>query len=231
MNQLRAKSNESLSESELIARAVSGDETAVRIIIQRHNRRLYRIARGVLRDEVEAEDAVQDAYIHAFSALPKFRGHSSLATWLSRIVLNEALQRARRQRRDAAVREMDVSEMSEAQIIHFPLSGSATDPERIAAQRQLCRLLEREIDNLPQNFRLVLMARVIEEMSIEETAELLGLAPATVKTRLHRARLLLKDALVEHFGPLFNDVFPFEGARCDRIIGAVLGRLDLTEPK
>jgi RNA polymerase sigma-70 factor (ECF subfamily) len=223
---LQPKTNDTVSEAELITRAIYKDESAVRIIIQRHNRRLYRVARSVLRDEGEAEDVVQDAYIRAFSALPEFRAESSLATWLSRIVLNETLQRARRQGRHLTA-GTELRQMSEAQIIPFPVSSNSEDPERMAAQREFYRLLEYEIDKLPEEFRLVLMARVIEDMSIEETAELLGLQPATVKTRLHRARCLLKGALTEHIGPLFSDVFPFEGTRCERMIAGVLERLNL----
>jgi RNA polymerase sigma-70 factor, ECF subfamily len=210
-------------EAELVLRAIRGDQVAVRTIIQRNNRRLYRIARSVLKDESEAEDAVQEAYISAFSALPKFRGQASLTTWLCRIVLNEALQRLRR-RRAVTVGLTEVSR-SEAQIIPFPASSYCPDPERAAAQRELNRLIEREIDKLPEDFRLVLVARAIEDMSIEETAELLDIRPETVKTRLHRARRMLKSAFAEHTGAFFSDVFPFAGARCERMIAAVLERL------
>jgi RNA polymerase sigma-70 factor (ECF subfamily) len=170
---------------------------------------------------------LQEAYCRAFSALAEFRGDSSLATWLTRIVLNEALQRVRR-RTELPVSQANPPQRPAAQVIPFPLSGNqATDPERAMAQRQLCQLIERAIDELPDEFRTVLVARVIEDMSIEETADLLGLRPETVKTRLHRARRLLKAALADHIDPLFSDVFPFAGKRCESIADAVVKRLKL----
>lgn len=212
-------------EAELIRRAVGKDEAAIRAIIQTHNRRLYRLARSVVRDDGEAEDVLQEAYFRAFSALAEFRGDCSLATWLRRIVLNEALQRVRR-RREPPTAQVDLPKASDNNVIPFPMSSQqANDPERAMAQRQLCQLLERAIDALPEDFRTVLVARVIEDMSIEETAELLGIRPETVKTRLHRARALLKVALADHIEPHFSDVFPFDGARCERIANTVVERL------
>jgi RNA polymerase sigma-70 factor (ECF subfamily) len=204
---------------------VRKEKAAIRIIIQAHNRRLYRLARSIVRGDAEAEDVLQEAYLRAFSALAKFRGDSSLSTWLTRIVLNEALQRLRR------YTERPVSHIypPEAKVIPFPFSEhQPADPERAMAQRQLCQLVERAIDGLPQEFRTVLVARVIEGMTVEETSDLLGLRPETVKTRLHRARRLLKVALADHIGPLFSDVFPFEGERCERITNAVVNRLNLS---
>jgi RNA polymerase sigma-70 factor (ECF subfamily) len=217
----------SAGEADLVRRAVAKDEAAVRAIIQTHNRRLYRVARSVVRDDGEAEDVLQEAYLKAFSALGGFRGESSLSTWLTRIVLNEALQRLRRRTEAPTPRELPVP-AHEAQVIPFPFSGDPPpDPERAMAQREICLLLERAIDELPEEFRTVLMARVIEDMSIEETAELFGLKPETVKTRLFRARRLLKAALADHIGPMFSDVFPFEGKRCERITDAVVRRLGI----
>lgn len=216
------------SEAELIGRAVRKDEAAVRAILQANNRRLYRVARSIVRDDGEAEDVLQEAYLRAFSALAEFRGESSLATWLTRIVFNEALQR-RRRRTEIPAAQVDPPSVPAAQVIPFPLSGhQPADPERAMAQREICQLLERAIDQLPDEFRTVLVARVIEDMSIEETAHLLELRPETVKTRLHRARRLLKAALADHIGPLFSDVFPFGGKRCERMTDAVVRRLNLS---
>jgi len=215
------------AESELISRAVQKDEAAVRAIIQHHNRRLYRVARSIVRDDGEAEDVLQAAYLSAFCALSEFRGESSLATWLTRIVLNEALQR-RRRRIELPASASNPPRRLEAQVIPFPLSGhQPADPERAMAQRELCQLLERAIDDLPEEFRTVLVARTIEGMSVEETADLFGLRPETVKTRLHRARRLLKAALADQIGPLFSDAFPFDGKRCERLTNAVVMRLSL----
>lgn len=216
------------AEAELIRRAVRKEEAAVRAIIQGHNRRLYRVARSIVRDDGEAEDVLQEAYLRAFTALADFRGDSSLSTWLTRIVVNEALQRLRR-RPEVRASLLEPSRIPAAQVIPFPLSGpQPDDPERAMAQREICQLVERAIDELPQEFRTVLVARVIEGMSIEETADLLGVRPETVKTRLHRARRLLKAALADHIGPLFSDVFPFEGKRCERVTNAVVQRLALS---
>ena len=215
------------AESDLIRRAIGKDEAAVRAIIQANNRRLYRVARSVLNDDSEAEDVLQEAYLRAFSALAGFRGESSLATWLTRIVLNEALQRRRREIERPAAR-IDPPPELEAQVIPFPISGyQPVDPERALAQREICQLLERAIDDLPEDFRTVLMARVVEGMSVEETADLLGLRPETVKTRLHRARRLLRSALSDQIGPLFGDAFPFAGRRCQNMTDAVVKRLNL----
>ena len=148
---------------------------------------------------------------------------SSFATWLSRIVINEALQHARK--RIETPSEMVRAEHS-AEIIPFPMSASlAVDPERSVAQGEICRLLERAIDRLPEEFRVVLIARTLEGLSVSETAELVGLKPETVKTRLHRARLLLKADISDHIGQMVGDVFPFDGKRCERLTNAVVAAL------
>ncbi|MGI6851181.1 RNA polymerase sigma factor [Mesorhizobium sp. 1B3] len=210
---------------DLVSRALARDREAFRIIMRRNNQRLYRIARGVVRDDAEAEDVVQEAYMRAFSHLDAFRGASSLSTWLSRITINEALGRLRRKRRAEGAGLMSAG-ATEAEIIRFPLSPDDIDPERRMAQRQILQLVEQATDNLPDAFRTVFVARVIEGMSMEETAELLGLRPQTVKTRLHRARALLRKELDAKIGPILLDAFPFAGRRCDRLTGAVLRRLD-----
>lgn len=212
------------AEAELIRLALRNDPAAIRSIVQQHNRRLYRVARSILHNDTEAEDALQNAYLRAFSALAGFRGESSLSTWLTRIVANEALQVRRRQATNSTLGEDALPRG--ADIIPFPTAAQQSDdPERTMAQREICRLVERAIDELPLEFRTVLVARAIEGMSVEDAAESLGIKPETVKTRLHRARLLLKDAIAEHTGPLLNDVFPFEGERCERMTAAVLRKL------
>jgi RNA polymerase sigma-70 factor, ECF subfamily len=214
------------ADADLVRRALARDGMAFRTIMERYNRRLYRIARGILRNDSEAEDVVQEAYVSAFAHLASFRGESSLATWLSRITINEALGRLRRERAavDLAVVE---AQRPEAQIIPFPQSGTSTDPERTMAQREILQLVERATDNLPEMFRIVFVTRVIEGMSVEETAELLGLRPETVKTRLHRARRLVGEQLDKQIGPVMMDAFPFAGRRCQRVTEAVMQRLGL----
>ncbi len=211
-------------EAELVKRALAGDDAAFRTIMERHNQRLYRVARSILRNDVEAEDAVQEAYINAFTHLDSFRGDSSLATWLSRITMNEALGRLRRERPS-----VELNERTEAQIIPFPQTTTQDDPERTMAQREILQLVERATDNLPEIFRVVFVARVIEGMSIEETADVLGLQPETVKTRLHRARRLVHEQLDKQIGPVLMDAFPFAGRRCERLTNAVMKRLGLPD--
>jgi RNA polymerase sigma-70 factor (ECF subfamily) len=200
---------------------------AVRLIIRQHNQRLYRIARSILRDDSEAEDALQEAYARAFTNLATFRGESRLGTWLARIVMNEALGRLRGRRPTVELGVIDDNPALEAQIIPFPNANPELDPETAVAQRELRALLERAIDELPESFRTVLVARLIEGMSIEETAALFSILPETVKTRLHRARRLLKDAMEKHIGPAMGDAFPFAGRRCERLTEKVLARLKL----
>ena len=213
--------------AELVRRARGRDEAAVRSIMQSNNRRLYRIARGILRNDSEAEDVVQETYVRAFTHLQDFRGDSSLATWLARIAVNEALGRLRRQRPS-----VDLSTLAqgvlEAQIIQFPLSAMSEDPEKSMAQREIQRVVEHAIDELPEAFRIVFITRVIEGMNVEETAETLGLKPETVKTRLHRARTMLRNSIEKKIGPVVMEAFPFAGKRCERLTDAVLKRLGLT---
>lgn len=211
---------------ELARRALARDGTAFRTIMKMHNQRLYRLARGVIRNDSEAEDIVQEAYVRAFAHLQSFRGDSTLATWLSRIVINEALGRLRKKGRAAGPAKLN-DRTSEAQIIQFPLNTSLDDPERTMAQRQILQLVERATDNLPDIYRTVFIARVIEGLSMDETAELLGVRPETVKTRLHRARALVRKQLDEQIGPVLLDAFPFAGRRCERLTSAVMQRLGL----
>ncbi|AZO70202.1 MAG: RNA polymerase sigma factor [Mesorhizobium sp.] len=212
------------SDMALVRRAVAREAGAFRAIIKTHNQRLYRIARGVVRNDTEAEDVVQEAYMRAFASLDAFRGDASLATWLSRIVINEALGRLRKKKRMAAM-----PGNPQAEIIRFPLTPSdlnpGDDPERTMAQRQILALVERATDSLPDVYRTVFVARVIEGLSIEETADLLDVRPQTVKTRLHRARALVRKALDDEIGPVLLDAFPFAGRRCERLTQAVMKRL------
>ena len=227
MSRTRPDLHDHSDEAALIARAIENDAAAVRLIMQRNNRRLYRIARSVVRNDSEAEDVVQEAYGRAFTHLRDFRGDSSLGTWLARIVLNEALGRLRRRRETVDWASIENQQRTRAQIIPFPLVAAQPDPERTVAQREIQVLLEQAIDGLPDAFRLVLMARAIEGMSIEHTAELLGIRPETVKTRLYRARILLRAKLEQDLGQSLTETFPFEGERCARITSSVLERLRL----
>ena len=214
------------ADAALVARALARDEAAIRRIMQSNNRRLYRLARGILRNDAEAEDVVQETYVRAFTHLDGFRGDSSLATWLARIAMNEALGRLRRLRASVDLDTLAPGVL-EAQIIQFPLSAPSEDPEKSMAQREIQAVVEHAIDELPEAFRIVFITRVIEGMNVEETAEILGLKPETVKTRLHRARTMLRNNVEKKIGPVVMEAFPFAGKRCERLTDAVLKRLGL----
>src|SRR5689334_1923731 len=217
----------SLDENDLVARARKRDKAAIRAIVRQNNRRLFRVARGILQDDWEADDAVQEAYVRAFSRLDDFEGRSKLTTWLTRIAVNEARMRLRRGKPNFT----DLSELEnlsaedDANIVPFPRNTAQPNPERAMAQSESNSMLEKAIDTLPDVYGIVLVARVIEEMSVEETAELYGLKPETVKTRLHRARAMLRQDLEQKFGPLITQTFPFDGARCERMADRVIARL------
>jgi RNA polymerase sigma-70 factor (ECF subfamily) len=215
------------TDADLVARALARDEAAVRLIMQSNNRRLYRLARGILRNDSEAEDVVQETYFRAFTHLENFRGDSSLATWLARIAMNEALGRLRRQRPSIDLDTLAPGVL-EAQIIQFPLSAAPEDPEKTMAQREIQHVVEHAIDELPDAFRIVFITRVIEGMNVEETAEILGVKPETVKTRLHRARAMLRENVEKKIGPVVMEAFPFAGRRCERLTEAILKRLGMS---
>jgi RNA polymerase sigma-70 factor (ECF subfamily) len=211
---------------ELVGRALARDAGAFRTIMQTYNRRLFRLARSILRSDSDAEDAVQEGYVRAFSHLDGFRGESTLSTWLSRIVINESLRlmRKRRPTTDLAAWENHVTD---ATIIPFPLNLGADDPERVMARQQILKLVEKATDDLPEVFRTVFVMRAIEGLTVETTAELLGVPAATVKTRLHRARRLVRAQLDRQVGTVLSDAFPFAGARCERMTHNVLRRFNL----
>jgi RNA polymerase sigma-70 factor (ECF subfamily) len=224
---LHAKSAYAPDDLALVQRALAGEGNAFRLIMRRNNQRLYRLARGIVHDDSEAEDVVQEAYVRAFAHLRDFRGDASLSTWLSRIAINEALGRVRNARRQADL-DPGVETPTEAQVIPFPLNAEF-DPERNVAQRQIVQLVEAAIDALPDEFRTVFVARVVEGLSIEETADLLDIVPETVKTRLHRARVMIRKQLDRQIGPVLLEAFPFAGRRCDRLVAAVVQRLGIPE--
>lgn len=216
-----------LAEAELVGRARAGDGQAFREIMRRNNRRLYRVARSVLRNDAEAEDAVQEAYTRAFGHFQEFQATAALSTWLTRIVLNEALGRLRRRRATCDVAELDSLPENGGNVVAFPLIAETENPEAAAARAQIRRLLERAVDELPEPFRVVFVMRALEDISVEETASQLGVKPETVKTRLHRARRLLRKALDQKLASALTDTFPFDGERCARIADRVMNRLGL----
>ncbi|MBB4481178.1 RNA polymerase sigma factor [Rhizobium etli] len=215
-----------LSDADLVPLAKMGDEPAIRVIVQRHNRRLFRTARAVIRNDAEAEDVVQAAYIKAFTSLAAFRGDAQLSTWLTRIVLNEAMGRVRVARNTTGLEEIDMQRASwGGEVLQFPSSLSATDPETELSRSQARHLLEHAVDELPDDFRAVFVLREVEDMSTEEAASCLGIKPGTVKTRLHRARKMMRQSIEKQLSGAFAALFPFGGARCafiaDRVIAAL----------
>jgi RNA polymerase sigma-70 factor (ECF subfamily) len=220
-----ALQKDALDEPRLVASARRKDRLAIRSLVKHHNRRLYRIARSIVRDD--AEDVLQQGYVRAFSNLDGFRGEARFGTWLARIVINEALGCVRRRLPTLDLSAVADNPAANAKIIPFPGASVEADPETNMAQSEIRALLERAIDKLPSTFREVLVARLIEGLSVEETAELFGILPQTVKTRLHRARAILKREMEKHIGPVLAEAFPFAGRRCERVTENVLERLGL----
>lgn len=216
-----------LADAGLITRVRAGDPAGFEMIMRRHNQRLYRLARGILRDGSEAEDVVQEAYVRSYEKLDDFVGPNGFGAWLGKIVVNEALGRLRKRGRvisfDDHVKGFDGSadcHRIETMICPQP------DPETLAASGELRRLIENAIDTLPDDFRAVFLLRAVEGLTVFETAQYLSILPATVKTRFHRARRLLQGALGPQLDALMPSTFAFAGQRCDRIVASVLGRLD-----
>lgn len=215
-----------LPDVDLVSLAKTGDESAIRALVQRHNRRLFRTARAVIRNDAEAEDVVQAAYVKAFTNLAAFRGEAELSTWLTRIALNEALGRVRARKNTTGLEEIDMQTTSPGgQLLRFPSSLPAADPETELSRSQARHLLESAVDELPDDFRTVFVLRDVEGMSTEEAASYLGIRPETAKTRLHRARRMMRQSIEKRLSGAFSALFPFDGARCafmaDRVIAAL----------
>jgi RNA polymerase sigma-70 factor (ECF subfamily) len=216
------------SEARLLEGARRGDSRAVRQLIQRNNRRLYRVARSVLRNDGEAEDVVQETYVQAFTRLDTFRGEARFSTWLTRIALNDALARAGRRRLTADHADLDrLAPQGVGAVGVFPISLAPPAADSEVERMEMRTVLETAIDDLPDAFRVVFVLRDVEGMSVEETAGHLAIKPETVKTRLHRARALLRRMIEKRLSANFADIFPFDGARCDSMADRVLLRLDL----
>lgn len=210
-------------DSELAKRAAGGEEAAFAAIMHRHNHLLFRTARSILKSDAEAEDALQDAYLHAWRALGGFRADARLSTWLVRIVANEALGHLRRKHApviplDAAMNTIDPE--SQASLT----DASSRRPDNVATRAQLRKLIEARIDRLPDAFRTVFMLRAIEELSVAEVAEALEIPETTVRTRFYRARGLMREGLASELDVALGDAFEFDGERCDHMVAAVLAR-------
>jgi len=217
MSAVAQRACDSLDDAALARLIAARDVDAVRLVTARNNQRLFRAAWSILGSRADAEDCVQSAYLKAFSAIDGFEARSSLSTWLTRIVVNEALarrRRAERQRRGLEARSVALIDDYREKLMR---GSAAAPPDRELARTELRRLIEQAIAGLPDPFRVVFVLREIEEMSVEDTAAILGLAPATVKTRLFRARRRLQEALAPEIGAGLGSAFEFAGADCARI--------------
>jgi RNA polymerase sigma-70 factor (ECF subfamily) len=209
----------SLPDAEVVERVRRGETALFEILMRRHNQRVYRVARAVVRDETEAEDVMQQAYINAFVHLDQFEDRAQFSTWLTRIAVHEALSRRRRADAQGARAAGTVDEVGDAA---GGVESGQPDPERLAYSGELGRVLEEAIDGLPEPYRMVFMLREIEELNTSETSAALDLSDEAVKTRLHRARGMVRRALTARLGTVTADTFRFHLSRCDRVVTAVL---------
>lgn len=224
---LHAQAHEAISEhtpeSELIICAASGDEAAFEVIMRRHNRLLFRTARSIVPSDADAEDVLQEAYLRAWQALGGFHAQAKLSTWLVRIVINEALGRLRR--KSAQIIPLDAAMSSLEPEIQTRLTQSADQqPDRIVMRAQLRKILEAQIDRLPDLYRTAFVLHTLEEMSTQAVSQALQIPEATVRTRCFRARGLLREGLAKDIDTTLEDAFSFDGERCDRIVARVLAK-------
>jgi RNA polymerase sigma-70 factor (ECF subfamily) len=219
------------SDLELARRIAAHDHAAFELLMRRYNQRLYRTARSILKDDAEAEDVLQDAYLLIYRAINNFRGNAQLSTWLTRIVVNEAIAKSRKSSRRAEVIRLDgdIGQNNGATEVSMNADVSES-PERAAMRAQTRDLLEQKIDGLPDAFRTVFVLRALQEMTGEEVAACLDIPEATVRTRFFRARIMLREALSREIDFAFEEAFSFDGARCDRIVAGVLARLKDSRP-
>lgn len=209
-----------LTDREVIARVRAGEIALFEVLMRRYNQRVYRVARAVVKDETEAEDVMQQAYINAYTHLDQFEERAQFSTWLTRIAIYEALSRRRRQRPTEPLESVDGNgDYMET------LKSPGADPERQAYTGELKQLLERSVDALPEPYRLVFMLREVEGLSTAETAEGLAIGQEAVKTRLHRARAMVRRELFDRAGATGPEAFHFHLSRCDRVVQAVLSRI------
>jgi len=215
-----------VDDSCLAQRVAGGDRSAFEQLMRRYNRRLYRLARASLGDEAEAKDALQDAYLSAYRSIGRFRGEATLSTWLSRLVLNACGERRRRSHRRENIVPILSTERAMDSAARVPDGGE--QPEQLVARTQIRRVLERKVGELPEIFRVVFMLRSVEELSVDEIADILAISPETVRSRHFRAKGMLRESLAKEIDLAEADIYEFAGARCDSIVANVLARLDQT---
>ncbi|MEO7052670.1 MAG: RNA polymerase sigma factor [Rhodanobacter sp.] len=214
-----------LHDDALVGMVRNGDREAFRQVMQRFGRHMYRVARGVVNDDMEAEDVVQDAFMHAYRRFDTFRGEAPLRAWLTSILLNEARSRLRKRRVIVGLEQVTATSVDPYWEDHLRPQSGGIDPASLAAHAQIRDLLWLAIDELPDSYRRVFVLREIEECSVEETAERLAINPQTVKTRLYRARRALRKSLNATLGNALADTFPFLGMRCASLTTAVMAWL------
>ncbi len=211
---------EGWTDEEVVDRVRAGDTALYEIIMRRYNQRLYRVARAIVRDDGEAEDVMQSAYVHAYEHLGQFAGRAPFAAWLTRIAVHEALHRLRKRGR---VDQLDDSEFDGG--VGANMVETSPDPEQLTTRAELRELLEEAILDLPEQYRAVLMLRDVEELSTAETADALSLTEENVKVRLHRGHGMVRAWLLARVGANAKDAFPFMGVRCDRVVHNVFAQL------
>jgi RNA polymerase sigma-70 factor (ECF subfamily) len=207
-----------LSDEEVVRRILAGETALFEIVMRRYNQRLYRMARAILRDDAEAEDVMQDAYVRAYQHLSQFAGRAKFSTWLTRIAIHEALARVRRRNR---VEQFSPAESNDGDG-DMNFAATSLNPEERTSVSELCKALEEAILSIPEQYRLVLMMRDVEQLSTLETASALQLTEQNVKVRLHRARALVRKQLFARAGEQAPSAFGFMGVRCDRVVSRVL---------
>ena len=212
----------SLTDEQVIARVLDGEAPLFEILMRRHNQRLFRMARAILRNDAEAEDAVQQAYLSAYQHLAQFAGQSKFATWLTQIALNAALALGRQSSRRA---EVDLSDELKEGVMSGRLESRVPSPEQVVSGREMAGLVERAVDELPEIYRVVFMMREVQQLSTAEAADCSALSEENVKVRLHRAKTLLRETMVSRMDAAATGIFPFLGERCDRIVAFVMGQL------
>ncbi len=210
-----------MSDEVLVQCVLAGNKALFEILMRRHNQRIYRVARAVLRNDTEAEDVMQDAYVRAFEHLKQFEARSSFSTWLSRIAFNEALARVRKQKR---FEELDVIPENKKDKM-AGLRSVDKNPEENASNAEIRRLLEKEVIAMPENYRTVFMLREVEEIHADEVAQILGITAENVKMRLFRARAFLRKRLLARAGGEASNAFLFHADRCDQVVNAVFEKL------
>ncbi|HEX5107381.1 MAG TPA: RNA polymerase sigma factor [Vicinamibacterales bacterium] len=214
-----------VSDSEVVARVRAGDAPLFEILMRRHNQRIYRTVRAVLRDEDEVEDVMQQAYINAYLHLDQFEERSQFSTWLTRIALNEAFRRRRNMQRFQSPEAVASDADADRGDFMETIASAQPDPERQTYGRELSRVLEDAVDALPDTYRTVFMLRDVEGLSTSETGASLGIGDEAVKTRLHRARALIRREVTTRIGGSAGGAFQFHAPRCDRVVFAVLEKI------